>query len=181
MTPRLKQQYVDEIRPAMKQEHAIKNLMAVPKLAKVVINMGVGEAAAEPRALEEAMAQLALITGQKAAIRKARRSIAAFKLREGSTNACMVTLRGDRMYEFVDRLFSVAMPRIRDFRGVSPKSFDNQGNYTLGLKEQTVFPEVDLDDVERVRGMNITFVFDNSANTDWNRDLLKRLGMPFRN
>lgn len=156
------------------------NVMDVPKLEKIVINMGVGDATVEPRMLETAMTELAQITGQKAAIRKARRAIAAFKIREGMNNACMVTLRGERMYEFLDRLINVALPRIRDFRGVSPRSFDAQGNYTLGLRDQTIFPEVNIDDVAKVRGMNVTLVIGNSESVDKNRELLRRFGMPFR-
>ncbi len=181
MAARLRERYVTEIRPAMQKEYNHSTVMAVPKLDKIVINMGVGEAQTEPRLLDAAIVELGAITGQKAAIRKARRSIAAFKVREGANNACMVTLRGDRMYEFMDRMLNIAIPRIRDFRGISPKSFDQQGNFTLGLKEQTIFPEIDMDKVVKVRGMNITFVIGNSANIDENRELLRRFGMPFRN
>lgn len=180
MAARLKTQYYDDIRPAMFKDYSHKNVMGVPKLEKIVLNMGVGEAMTEPRMLELAMEELGTIAGQKPAIRKARKSIAGFKVRAGSNNACMVTLRGDRMYEFMDRLVNVALPRIRDFRGVSPKSFDKQGNYTLGLREQTIFPEIDMDNVQRVRGMNVTFVFKNSDSIDENRELLRRFGMPFR-
>jgi len=157
-----------------------KNILAVPRLEKIVINMGVGDAIGEPRMLEAAMNELGLITGQKPAIRKARKSIASFKVRQGANIACMVTLRGERMYEFMDRLFNVAIPRIRDFRGISPNSFDGHGNFTLGLKEQTIFPEINIDNVLRVRGMNITFVIRNAHSADESRALLKALGMPFR-
>jgi len=178
---RLKERYFSEIQKAMFADFKHSNIMEVPRLDKVVINMGVGEAMSEPRMMELAVSELTAIAGQKPAIRKAKKSISGFKLRAGSTNACMVTLRGDRMYEFIDRLFNIAIPRIRDFRGLSQKSFDKQGNYTLGLREQTIFPEINIDNVQRVRGMNVTFVFGNSASTDENRDLLRRFGMPFRN
>lgn len=181
MAARLKEKYTNELRPAMLKDFQLKNVMDVPKLDKIVVNMGVGDAMTEPRMLELAMAELGTITGQKPAIRKARRSIAGFKLRAGMNIACMVTLRGDRMYEFMDRLLNIAIPRIRDFRGVSPKSFDKQGNYTLGLREQTIFPEIDIDDVARVRGMNVTFVIRNSHSADESREFLRRFGMPFRN
>ncbi len=181
MAARLRQKYLEEIRPAIMKDLGRRNVMETPTLDKIVVNMGVGEALAEPKALENALGELAAITGQRPAIRKARKSIAGFKVREGSNVACMVTLRGDRMYEFMDRLLNVAIPRIRDFRGVSPKSFDAQGNYTLGVREQTIFPEVDMDAVERVRGMNVTFVIRNTRGADDSRDLLRRFGMPFRN
>ena len=155
--------------------------MQVPKLDKIVVNMGVGDAIADPRMLDNAVGELTTITGQKPSIRAARKSISNFKLREGVKIACMVTLRGERMYEFIDRLVNVAMPRIRDFRGVSTKSFDSFGNYTLGLREQTIFPEINIDKVSRVRGMNVTFVMKNSSSTDANRELLRKLGMPFAN
>jgi large subunit ribosomal protein L5 len=180
VSARLKERYENEIRPAMQQGLGLTNMMQVPKLDKIVVNMGVGDSMTEPRLLETAMAELGTITGQKAAIRKAKRSIANFKVREGMNIACMATLRGERMYEFMDRLFNVAIPRIRDFRGVSPRSFDQRGNYTLGLREQTIFPEVNLDNVTRVRGMNVTFVIRNSRSADESRELLKQFGMPFR-
>ncbi len=180
MAPRLKDRYLKQIRPALLKELNRRNIMEVPKLEKIVLNMGVGEATNEPRMLETAMAELASITGQKPAIRKARRSIAAFKVRKGAPIACMVTLRGDRMYEFMDRLFNVAIPRVRDFRGLSPGSFDLYGNYTLGIKDQTIFPEVKLDNVLKVRGMDVTFVIGNSKSADESRELLRRFGMPFR-
>ena len=180
MAPRLKEQYTKEILPGLREELGDRCVMDVPKLVKIVVNMGVGDAMADARMMELATAELATITGQKAVIRKARRSIAGFKLRQGANIGCMVTLRGARMYEFMDRLLNVAIPRIRDFRGVSPKSFDKQGNYTLGLKEQTIFPEVDIDAVSRVRGMNVTFVIQNARSADESRNLLRRFGMPFR-
>ena len=180
MEARLKELYRTKIVSALREEFGIENVMAVPKLEKVVVNMGVGEAAQEPRNLEAAMEELATITGQKPSIRKARRSIANFKLRAGSNVGCMVTLRQARMWEFVDRLLNVAIPRIRDFRGLPPKSFDKFGNYTLGLREQTIFPEIDVDKVAVVRGMNITFVIKQSITSEQSRSLLKHLGMPFR-
>lgn len=180
MAARLKERYTKEIVPALCRDLNRKNILAVPRLEKIVINMGVGDAIGEPRMLEAAMNELGLITGQKPAIRKARKSIASFKVRQGANIACMVTLRGERMYEFMDRLFNVAIPRIRDFRGISPNSFDGHGNFTLGLKEQTIFPEINIDNVLRVRGMNITFVIRNAHSADESRALLKALGMPFR-
>lgn len=180
MAPRLKERYLKEVRPALQKEFKRRNSLEVPHLDRIVLNMGVGEAVSEPRMLESAMTELALITGQKPAMRRARKSIAAFKVRQGAANACMVTLRGNRMYEFMDRLFNVAIPRIRDFRGISPDSFDREGNCTIGLKEQTIFPEVNIDNVARVRGMNVTFVVKNTKSPEESRELLRRLGMPFR-
>ncbi len=180
MAARLKERYRNEIIPSLCQTLGRENKLSVPRLEKIVINMGVGDAIGEPRMLEAAMSELGLITGQKPAIRKARKSIASFKVRKGANIACMVTLRGDRMYEFMDRLFNVAIPRIRDFRGISPNSFDAFGNFTLGLREQTIFPEVNMDNVARVRGMNITFVIRNARSADESRTLLKAFGMPFR-
>jgi large subunit ribosomal protein L5 len=177
---RLRDQYEREIVPALMKKYSYKNVMQVPKIDKVVVNMGVGDAIQEPRYLEKAIAELAVITGQKPAHRRAKKSISNFKLREGLKIACQVTLRGDRMYEFMDRLFNMAMPRIRDFRGVPRKSFDQFGNYTLGLKEQTIFPELNMDTVERVRGMNITFVIKNAKTKDEGFDVLDQLGMPFQ-
>lgn len=180
MTPRLKERYEKTIVPAMRKQFGFDNVMEVPRLEKIVINMGVGDGQSDPRMIENAVNELTNIAGQKACIRKAKKSISNFKLREGANIACMVTLRGARMYEFMDRLFNVAVPRIRDFRGMSPKSFDPFGNYTLGLKEQTIFPEVNVDAVTRVRGMNVTFVVKNARNADESRELLKQFGMPFR-
>lgn len=180
MAARLKQQYEETFRAELLKELGRANVMNVPKLEKIVVNMGVGDSQTEPRYMEEAMASLAQITGQKASIRTARRSIAGFKVREGAKIGCTVTLRGERMYEFLDRLLNIAIPRIRDFRGLSPKSFDKQGNYTMGLREQTVFPEIDVDSISRVRGMNITFVIKNAESADASRALLRKFGMPFR-
>ena len=181
MPARLKEQYNTTIRSEIKQELGRTNVMEVPKLRKVVVNMGVGDAQTEPRMMDAAMAELAQITGQKPSIRKAKKSVAGFKVREGAKIACMVTLRGDRMYEFVDRLLNVVIPRIRDFRGLPVTSFDKFGNYTIGLREQTIFPEINIDSVTRVRGMNVTFVIANSRSADESRQLLRKFGMPFRN
>ena len=180
MAARLKEHYLGTIRDEMRREFNHVNIMEIPKIEKVVVNVGVGDAAAEPKFMEAAMSELALISGQKPVIRKATKSISAFKVREGANVACMVTLRGDRMYEFVDRLLNVVVPRIRDFRGLSPSSFDKRGNYTLGLKEQAIFPELDIDSIVRPRGMNITFVVANARSVEESRFLLQKFGMPFR-
>lgn len=179
MSARLREQYKQEIRASLQGQFAYRNVMEVPQLDKVVINMGVGAAVGDPRLLEIAVADLAALSGQKPVIRKARKSISNFKLREGVKIGCTVTLRGERMYEFMDRLFTIAMPRIRDFRGVSNKGFDKQGNYTLGLREQTIFPECSQDDAAKVRGMNISFVLKRETPKDQSRELLRQLGMPF--
>ncbi len=162
------------------EKYQYKNIMRVPKVDKVVVNIGVGEANQEPRQLELAMSELATITGQQPSYREARKSVSNFKLREGQRIGCMVTLRGYRMYEFMDRLFNMAMPRIRDFRGMSRKSFDKDGNYTLGLRDQTIFPEIDMDQIDKVRGMNVTFVIKNSNSREESFDLLDQLGLPFQ-
>lgn len=175
---RLKDRYKEEITPALKEKFAYDNIMEVPKLAKVVVNMGMGEAIANPKAMDAAVQDLATITGQKPIILKAKKSVAAFKVRTGMPIGCKVTLRGDRMYEFVDRLVSVALPRVRDFKGVSAKAFDGRGNYTLGLKEQLIFPEIEYDKIDRIRGLEVSFV--TSAKSDEEgRELLKLMGMPF--
>ena len=179
MVARLKEHYKNEVIGVLTKEFDYKNVMQVPRLVKIVVNMGVGDAIADAKNMDAAVAELALITGQKPVVRKARKSISNFKLRAGANIGCMVTLRGDYMWEFVDRLFNVAIPRIRDFRGLPPKAFDQQGNYTLGVREQTIFPEVDLDKVSRVRGMNVTFVIKNSSSAEESYALLKNLGMPF--
>jgi large subunit ribosomal protein L5 len=176
---RLKDIYREEIAPALLEELSIENVMQVPKLEKIVVNIGVGEALDNPKALDEAVRDLTTITGQRPVITKAKKSIANFKLREGRAIGTKVTLRGDRMWAFFDRLVNVALPRVRDFRGISPDSFDGRGNYTLGLQEQLIFPEVNYDDVETVRGMEITIVT-TAENDDQARALLTRLGMPFR-
>lgn len=180
MTPRLKERYRSTLLGELKEKFQLNNVMEVPRVEKVVVNMGVGDAPAEARLMEFAMDELGLITGQKPSIRKARKAISNFKLRKGHEIGCTVTLRGDRMYEFIDRLFNVAVPRIRDFRGMSPDAFDKDGNYTIGLKEQTIFPELDIDAVQRVRGMNVTFVVKNTRSKEQSFDLLKGLGLPFR-
>ena len=176
--PRLKVRYREEIRPTLQRELGLSNLMQVPGLEKIVVNMGVGDAIRDAKMLDAAVADLAVITGQKAAVRKARKSIAAFKLREGMSIGAMVTLRGDRMWEFLDRLVSTALPRIRDFRGLNANAFDGAGNFTLGVTEQLIFPEIDYDKVVKVRGMDITVV--TTARTDEEgRALLRALGFPF--
>ena len=179
VTPRLKQRYQDEIAVALREQFNYSNVMLVPRLTKVVVNMGVGEAARDSKLIEGAVRDLATITGQKPQVTKARQSIAQFKLREGMPIGAHVTLRGDRMWEFVDRLVSVALPRIRDFRGLSPKQFDSNGNYTFGLTEQSMFHEIDQDRIDRVRGMDITVVT-TAATDDEGRALLRRLGFPFK-
>ncbi len=179
MSARIKEAYTKTIVPRLMQERSYTTVMAVPRLTKVVVNMGVGEATQNIKVLDAAMEELGRITGQRPAIRRSRKSIAAFKLRQGMPIAATVTLRGDRMYEFVDRLFNVALPRVRDFRGVPTNSFDGRGNYTLGLRDQLIFPEIDYAKVEKLRGMNVTFV--TTARTDEeSRMLLQYLGMPFR-
>jgi large subunit ribosomal protein L5 len=176
--PRLKERFNAEIAPAMQREFAYDNIMQVPRLVKVVLNIGVGEALQNAKALDAATADLAAISGQKPIVRRAKKSIATFRLREGNPIGVKVTLRGNRMFEFLDRLFNITLPRMRDFRGVSPDSFDGRGNYTLGLREQLVWPEISYDSIDKVRGMEITIV--TSAKTDAEgRHLLQLLGMPF--
>jgi large subunit ribosomal protein L5 len=177
--PRLKQRYRDEIAAALQKEFSIGNVMQIPGLVKIVVNMGVGEAARDSKLIDGAVRDLATITGQKPVVTRARKSIAQFKLREGMPIGAHVTLRGDRMWEFADRLLTLALPRIRDFRGLSPKQFDGQGNYTFGLNEQVMFHEIDQDRIDRVRGMDITFVTTASTDDD-GRALLRHLGFPFR-
>jgi len=177
--PRLQQRYRDEIVPALRDEFKIANVMQTPNLVKIVVNMGVGEAARDSKLIEGAIRDLATITGQKPVVTRARRSIAQFKLREGMTIGAHVTLRGRRMWEFADRLLSIALPRIRDFRGLSPRQFDGNGNYTFGLNEQVVFHEINQDRIDRIRGMDITFVT-TATNDDEGRALLRHLGFPFR-
>jgi large subunit ribosomal protein L5 len=180
MSARIKETYQKQVVPRLMKERSYASVMAVPRLSKVVVNMGVGEATQNIKLLDAAMEELGRITGQRPALRRARKSIAAFKLRQGMPIAASVTLRGDRMYEFVDRLFNVALARVRDFRGVPTNSFDGRGNYTLGLRDQLIFPEVDYAKVDKLRGMNVTFV--TTARTDEESKLLLRyLGMPFRN
>ena len=179
MAARLKQRYQKDVAPAIAKEFAIKNPMAIPRLEKIVLNMGMGEAVANAKILDTALAELTSIAGQKPVITKAKKSIASFKLRQGMPIGVMVTLRGERMYEFFDRLVSVALPRVRDFRGVSPKAFDGRGNYTIGVREQLIFPEIDFNKVDKLRGMNISIVT-TARNDEEARALLKALGMPFR-
>jgi large subunit ribosomal protein L5 len=177
--PRLKELYTTTVVPALVKEFGYKNSMAIPKLEKVSLNIGLGEATGNAKLMDGAVNELTAIAGQKVVVTKATKSIAAFKLREGMSIGCTVTLRGDRMFEFLDRLFNVALPRVRDFRGVSGKAFDGRGNYTLGLKEQLIFPEIDYNKVEKVKGMNICIT--TTAKTDAEAmSMLKHLGMPFR-
>jgi large subunit ribosomal protein L5 len=176
---RLKEKYVNEIAGKLKEKFGYDNVMEIPKLEKVVINMGVGEAIQNAKAIDAAVGDLSLITGQKPVVTRAKKSIAGFKLRAGMPIGCKVTLRGERMYEFVDKLVNVALPRVRDFRGVSPKSFDGRGNYTLGIREQLIFPEVEYDKIDKIRGMDIIFVT-NAKNDEEARELLRVMGMPFR-
>jgi large subunit ribosomal protein L5 len=179
MKARLKQHYFKTVVPALTKEFGYKNVMAVPKLEKITLNIGMGEATQNPKLLDGAVNELGAIAGQKPVVTKARKSIAAFKLREGMSIGAMVTLRGDRMFEFLDRLLNTALPRVRDFRGVSTRSFDGRGNYTLGLRDQLIFPEIDYNKVEKTKGMNICIT--TTAKTDAEaRALLKHLGMPFR-
>ncbi len=179
MAARLKEKYQKDVSPALVKEFGYKNPMSIPKLEKIVINVGLGEAIANSKVLDIAASDLATIAGQKPVITKAKKSIAAFKLREGMSIGAMVTLRGDRMYEFLDRFVSIALPRVRDFRGVSPKSFDGRGNYTIGLRDQLIFPEIDFGKIDKARGMNVCIV--TTAQTDEEaRALLRGLGMPFR-
>jgi large subunit ribosomal protein L5 len=177
--PRLRQRYIDEIAPGLREQFSYDNVMQIPGVVKVVVNMGVGEAARDAKLMDGAVRDLTAITGQKPLVQKARKSIAQFKLREGMPIGAKVTLRNDRMWEFLDRLLSIALPRIRDFRGLNPGQFDGNGNYTFGLNEQSMFHEIDMDRVDRQRGMDITVV--TTARTDEEgRELLRRLGFPFR-
>jgi len=177
--PRLMERYKNEVRDRLIEEFGYQNVHQVPRLEKIVVNMGIGEAAANPKLLDKASEELAMITGQKPATRRARKSIANFKLRAGQPVGCTVTLRGSRMWEFFDRLVSVSLPRVRDFKGVSPKAFDGRGNYSLGVREQIIFPEVDYDKVERITGLNVT-VCTTARNDAEGKALLTHLGMPFR-
>lgn len=178
MTARLQDRFINDITPALMKKFNYESVMQVPKVEKIVINMGLGEAVQNPKILDSAVADLALISGQKPVITRAKKSIAGFKLREGMPIGAKVTLRGERMYYFMDKLFNVSLPRVRDFRGISNKAFDGRGNYTLGLKEQLVFPEIDYDKIDKIRGMDIVFV--TTANTDEEaHELLDQLGMPF--
>ena len=177
--PRMRDMYKKEVVPKMREKFGYKNIMEVPKVVKVIVNMGLGDAIENIKVIEIAAQELGVITGQKAVVTKARKSIANFKLREGVPIGTMVTLRRDRMYHFLDKLMAIALPRVRDFRGVSPKGFDGRGNYTLGIKEQIIFPEINYDKIDKIRGLNVTIV--TTAKTDKEGlELLKLLGMPFR-
>ncbi|MCR4403415.1 MAG: 50S ribosomal protein L5 [Firmicutes bacterium] len=179
MAARLKEKYLKEVAPALREKFGYKSVMQIPKIDRVVVNMGVSDAVADPKMLDSAVADLTAISGQKPLVTRAKRSIAAFKLRAGVPIGCKVTLRGERMYHFLDKLFNVALPRIRDFRGVSPDGFDGRGNYSLGIKEQLIFPEIVYDKVDKIRGMDITIV--TTARTDEEAfELLRAMGMPFR-
>ena len=178
-TARMREKYMKEVLPALMKEFSLDNPMAAPKLEKIVVNMGVGEATQNAKVIDPAASEIQQIAGQKPVVTKAKKSIAAFKVREGMPIGVMVTLRGDRMYEFLDRLVNIALPRVRDFRGVPTKSFDGRGNYTLGVRDQLIFPEIDYAKVEKMKGMNITFVT-TAGNDDQARALLKHMGMPFR-
>lgn len=179
MTARLRERYLKEIVPTLQREFTYQNVMEVPRVHKVVVNVGVGEAIREPKALDATVRDIAAITGQQPVVTRAKKSIAQFRLREGMSIGVMVTLRGERMYEFLDRLMTIALPRLRDFRGVSDKSFDGRGNYTIALREQLVFPEIEYDKIDRIRGMEVTIV--SSARTDQEaRRLLELMGMPFQ-
>lgn len=175
---RLKEKYLNDVMPALNTKFKYKSVMEIPKLEKVVLNMGVGEVKDNPKAMDSAVSDMTIITGQKPIVTKAKKSVAAFKLRQGMNIGCKVTLRGKRMYEFVDKFFNIALPRVRDFRGVSNNSFDGRGNFSMGVKEQLIFPEVEYDKVDKVRGMDIIFV--TTAKSDEEaKELLKLLGMPF--
>ncbi|WP_298405827.1 50S ribosomal protein L5 [uncultured Chloroflexus sp.] len=179
MTVRLREKYQNEVVPALMEEFKFKSIMQVPRLVKIVVNVGVGEAVQNAKAIEAAVNDLATITGQKPVVTRAKKSVASFKLRAGMPIGAMVTLRGDRMYDFLDRLCSLALPRIRDFRGVSRSSFDGRGNYSLGLREQIVFPDIDYDKIDKIRGLEVAIVT-SAPNDEQAYSLLKRLGMPFR-
>ena len=179
MATRIKEKYLAEAVPALQQKFGYKNVMQLPKIEKVIINMGVGEAVGNPKALDAAVNDLTIISGQKPLLTRAKKSLAAWKLREGMPIGCKVTLRGTRMYQFLDKFMNVALPRVRDFRGVSDKAFDGRGNYAVGLKEQLIFPEIEYDKIDKIRGMNIVIV--TTAQTDEEaRELLKLMGMPFK-
>jgi large subunit ribosomal protein L5 len=176
---RLYEQYKQEIVPKLMEKYQYKNVMQVPKVDRVILNIGAGEAVQNPKALDGAVSDLTIISGQKPVITRAKKSIAGFKLREGMAIGCKVTLRGERMYEFLDRLINLSLPRVRDFRGVSPQAFDGRGNYSLGIKEQTIFPEIEYDKIDKIRGMEVVIV--TTANNDEEaRELLRSMGMPFR-
>ena len=178
MASRLQEKYMKEVAPALMEKFGYKNVMEIPKLDKIVINMGIGDARENPKGLEKAVEEMEIISGQKPVITRARKSVANFKLREGMAIGCKVTLRGEKMYEFVDRLINLSLPRVRDFRGVNPNAFDGRGNYALGIKEQLIFPEIEYDKIDKVRGMDVIFV--TTAKTDEEaRELLTQFNMPF--
>ena len=177
--PRLKQRYVEEVRAQLQEELGLKTVMQVPRVEKITLNMGVGEAKTEPKALDSAIEELTTIAGQRAQVRRARKSIAGFKIREGMPIGARVTLRGDRMYEFLDRLVAIALPRIRDFRGLNPRSFDGRGNYSIGIREQIIFPEIDYDQIAGIRGLDVA-ITTTAADDDQGLALLRALGMPFQ-
>jgi large subunit ribosomal protein L5 len=177
-TPRLKERYLDEVRASLQESLGLSSTMAVPRLEKITLNMGVGEAKTNAKALDDAVEELATIAGQRPVITRAKKSIAGFKIREGMPIGCKVTLRGDRMYEFLDRLLAIALPRIRDFRGINPNAFDGRGNFSMGVREQIIFPEINYDDIQEVRGLTIT-ITTSAATDDQARELLRALGMPF--
>ena len=179
-TPRLKERYDNEVRDALQERLGLDTVMAVPRLEKITLNMGVGEAKLNSKALDDAAEELATIAGQRPLITRAKNSIAGFKIREGMPIGCKVTLRGDRMYEFLDRLTTIALPRIRDFRGINPGAFDGRGNFSLGVREQIIFPEINYDDIQEVRGLTIT-ITTSAATDDQARELLRAFGMPFAN
>ena len=176
--PRLKQRYVEEVRAQLQEELGLKTVMQVPRVEKITLNMGVGEAKTEPKALDSAIEELTTIAGQRAQVRRARKSIAGFKIREGMPIGARVTLRGDRMYEFLDRLVSIALPRIRDFRGLSPRSFDGRGNYSIGIREQIIFPEINYDDIAAIRGLDVA-ITKSAPDDEQAFALLRSLGLPF--
>jgi large subunit ribosomal protein L5 len=176
--PRLKQRYVEEVRAQLQEELGLKTVMQVPRVEKITLNMGVGEAKTEPKALDSAIEELTTIAGQRAQVRRARKSIAGFKIREGMPIGARVTLRGDRMYEFLDRLVAIALPRIRDFRGLNPLSFDGRGNYSIGIREQIIFPEINYDDIAGIRGLDVT-ITTSAPNDEQAYALLRSLGLPF--
>lgn len=176
---RMQEKYIKEVAPALMEKFGYKSTMQIPKLEKIVINIGMGEAKDNPKAIDAACGDLAKITGQKPIVTKARKSVANFKLREGMNIGCKVTLRADKMYEFMDRLFNVALPRVRDFRGINPNGFDGRGNYSLGIKEQLIFPEIDYDQIDKIRGMDINFVT-TAATDEEAREMLSLFGAPFR-
>lgn len=180
MAARLRELYTTKVVPALQKEFGYQNVMAIPKIQKVAINIGLGEATSNSKLMDGAVVELGTIAGQKPVVTRAKKSIAAFKLREGVAIGCMVTLRGDRMYEFLDRLMNIALPRVRDFRGVNPKSFDGRGNYTLGVKDQLIFPEIDYNKIEKTKGMNICITTTAGSDAE-GLALLKYMGMPFRN